>query len=339
LTIIRDLAALFQAFSPASLLLARDWYSSVRLHFLHAALEAGLLEALVRPASKDELKQRLGVERPELLDALLDVGLSLGELSYQNGRYRIKGRRSRAVASREGDALAALVQANVTYYNAAYRELAGRLRGGSQSSSLDEIGALVARVSKLAEPFLRGFVQDLVEGRGAVRILDVGCGAGIHLRSAAEANAQARGIGIDMDAGVVAQALKNIEDWGLGDRFQIMVADIRRPPAGLEGPFDLMTLHNVIYYFPQNERRELFESLRAMLSPRGSIALVSSFQSRGRDVVAADLNVVTSSTAGCTPLPDLDDLTRTLEESGYTAIERKRLVPRSAIYGLVGRAE
>ena len=47
---------------------------------------------------------------------------------------------------------------------------------------------------------------------------------------------------------VVEQAKQNMENGGLSDKFRIIAGDIRVPHDGLEGPFDLITLYNIIYY-------------------------------------------------------------------------------------------
>ena len=91
------------------------------MHFIYAALDSELLEALRFTLSRNEIIKKLKVERTEILDALLDVGVSIGELSCRNDLYKIKGKISKALISDKGDELAALIQANVTYYNSAYR--------------------------------------------------------------------------------------------------------------------------------------------------------------------------------------------------------------------------
>lgn len=315
----------------------RDWQAWVRMHFLYAALESGLLAALRHPRSKEELAHQLGVERPDLLDALLDVGLSLGELTCKKGQYSLKGSRSRSLLQARGDVLAALVQANATYYNSVYRHFGDRLQGAPLGDYLEEIGDVVARLSKLAEPFVREFIRDAVAGQGPMRILDVGCGSGIYLQAAVQANPDVAGAGLEVDPSVVDQARQNLQEWGLADRFEVIQGDVRVPPPGLTGSFDLVSLYNVIYYFPLEERLGLFRSIRKMLSPGGALALVSSMQSKGQDLASAHLNLATSSMVGCTPLPNLEELTAQLKESGLAQIHSSRLMPRSAVYGIVAR--
>jgi SAM-dependent methyltransferase len=315
----------------------KDWRSLVRMHFLHAAIQSGLLDSLKSPCSKKDLIQKLNVNRPELLDAILEVGLSLKELSIRNGMYRVKGKRSLFLMGSDGDVLSAFIEANVTYYNATYRHFADRLKGAPLADYLQEFGEVIARFSRMAEPYVRHFIGDILKGKAAVRMLDIGCGTGVYLRSAFEMNPNTSGIGIDVDENVVMQARENLNHWDINDQFKVVAGDIRTPPSEISGLFDLITLNNIVYYFPVKERTNLFQSLRKLLSPDGAIAIISYFQSEGKDLAAANLNIVTSSLLDCTPLPDLNEIKSHLSEAGLQRIQATKLIPKSAFFGVVAR--
>ena len=319
---------------PGFLPLMRDWQAFLRMHFIYAAIESGLLETLRTPSSREELILKLSLVRPDLLDALLDVGLAAGELSYENGAFTIKGKRSKAMTGSDGDMLSAMIQANITYYHSAYLHAADRLHGAPLGDDLDKMGDLVARFSKIGEPILKEFITYLVAGKKPMRVLDIGCGSGIYLQTIFKANRQASGIGVDQDEAVVRQARQNIEDWGLGDKFQIMAGDIRAMADGFDAPFDLITLLNILYYFPVEERLDFLRSLRSLLAPQGIMAIAMHVQGHGKDLAAANLNMVNCSLNGLTPLPDLDDLVRLLKEAGFFQIRVQRLIPGSAFCGI-----
>jgi SAM-dependent methyltransferase len=308
------------------------------MNFLYAALESGLLQALKTGAKRETLIGELLIKRPELLDALLDMGLALKEISLSKGIFSLKGKRSKVLATQQGDALAALVQANVTYYNAAYRNLADRMRGTSLGDDLAVIGETVARFSKIMEPILNRFIKSLVPGSGPFRALDVGCGSGFVLKTIGKVNSKANGTGIDTDHKVAAQALVNLEQWGLKDRFSVLAGDIRTHTIALQGRFDLITAFNLLYYFPVEERIEFFNLLRSFLSPRGRVALVNTFQSKGRDVTAANLNIVNGSLNGLTTLPKLKETQSQLTGCGFNQIRVTRFMPRNEFYGLTAYA-
>jgi 2-polyprenyl-3-methyl-5-hydroxy-6-metoxy-1,4-benzoquinol methylase len=319
---------------PGLFPIIKDWQSFLRMHFIYAAIESGLFEALSNPSSREDLIQKLNVKRPEILDALLDVGLSIKELTYKNGSYSITGKRSKAITGNEGDMLSAMIQANITYYSSAYRSAADRMHGAALGNDIEKIGGLVARFSKISEPFIKDFIKDIVIGKDFVRVLDVGCGSGIFLQSIFNANHTATGIGMDMDEAVVEQARQNMEKWGLNDKFRIISGNIRVPPDSLEGPFDLITLFNILYYFPSEERLELLRRLRSMLAPHGTIAIAMTLRSRGNDLAAANLNMVNVSLKGLTALPDLDEITMLLKDSRFDKIKSQRLILASTFYGI-----
>lgn len=114
-----------------------------------------------------------------------------------------------------------------------------------------------------------------------------------------------------------------------------MQADIRKPPAQLGGPFDLITLYNNIYYFPPAERAALLASLRVMLTPNGALVLSSLMQGKGKNVFAANFDLVTSSMLGCYRVPDKDELEAQLREAGFHEVHAMRLIPGEAYFGLM----
>ena len=323
---------------PCLIPVMRDWFSFLRIHFLYAGLETGLLQALRTGATREELIDKLNARRPELLDALLEMGLALKELRLRNTLFSLRGKRSKVLATAEGDALAALIQANVTYYNGAYRHLADRMRGAPLGDNLDEIGETVARFSKLGEPILGSFIKSVVPATGAFQILDVGCGSGFVLKTAWQANAKASGFGIDQDDKVVAQATDNLNKWGLQDRFTILAGDIRDQRNLRQGGFDLVTAFNLIYYIPLDARHDFFSLMRSLLSPNGCFALVNNFQSKGLDVGAANLNIVNCSLNNLTTLPNLEEIKTQLAECGFHRIQSTRFIPRSEFYGITAYA-
>lgn len=315
--------------------LMNDWLASVRMHFIFAAHESGLLNALNhQPCDRKTLIEKLQIKRPELFDALLDVGLASKELAVKNGRFSIKGKRSKAIAGSNGDMLAAIIQASVTYYSDAYKKAAARMHGEELGDDLDEIGALVARFSKLTEPIIKDFLASLVRGKKPMTVLDVGCGSGILLRSVYEMNRHANGIGLDMDKAVVEQAKKNINAWGLADQFEILHGNIFEFSEE-KGPFDLISLINILYYFKEEDRYDLINTLCKKLSPNGMLIVAMNFHSKGKDIGAANLNVVNNSLKGLTPLPDIDEMKSLFQQCGLSQIEIHQFLPGSSFLGLV----
>ncbi len=314
---------------------ARDMRSSVRLHFLYAAIECGLLHTLSRPSSKEQLVDRLDVRRPGLLEALLEMGVALKELSRDRDLYRIRGRISQALVTNQGDPLAALIQEHVSYHGSVYRHFAQRLTGGPLGEYLEETGSVVARSSRVLEPMVASFAKDLVRSARPLRLLEIGCGSGAYLHHAFTANREISGVAIDLRKDVVNEAIQNLNLWQIGDRFKVSVGDIRRPSAVLDGPFDIITLYNNIYYFDPTEYASLFRSLRSRLARNGTLGIVSMM--KGKSLTSFQFDIVLRSTAGCARLPALSELGAVLRESGFNQVVSEKLMPGEPLYGMVAK--
>ena len=198
---------------------------------------------------------------------------------------------------------------------------------------------VIARFSKGSEPFILDFLKRFVGDKEPVRLLEIGCGSGVHLRSIHATNPNVSGIGHDRDKAVVKRALENMNNWGLENKFKIIHGDIRQPLTEIEGAFDFITLFNNIYYFEPEERPTLFRNLRERLSPGGRLALVTyTAVTNGKDVMGAALNLATSTDVSCTALPDLGQLKAQLKQSGFHRIKAKPLIPRSRFMGILAES-
>lgn len=305
----------------------RDMKASIRLNFLYAASASGLLMQLRQWKQRSELEPQT-----ETLDALLDVGVALGELKRDGELFRVRGKRAFALCATDGDPLAALVEEFVTYHAAAYRDFANPSTPGGKRNYLEGKGELIARSSRILEPFMVEFAQNQVAGKGALSLLEVGCGSGIYLQYAARANPQATGIGIDLKREVIAATSRRLVEWGLAERFRVSVADVRQAGPETAGPFDLITLYNNIYYFPGHERVSLLASLRKRLKPGGKLAVVSFFA--GKTVTAANFEFALCSTIGCAPMGTVENFVAQLHESGFPEVTTRRLIPVQTFYGV-----
>ena len=305
----------------------RDWQAMLRMHFLHAALECGLLRALDSARTEEELRVELGVDDPDVLSALLELGLALGELRLRGGAYSLRGRRARALLQPRNDALAAMVQAAVTYYNDTYRRLTDVMRGGGSMGGLAGLGSLVARFSKITEPHVHAFVRRAASRGEGGRVLDVGCGSGLNLRMALDARPGSEGVGLEFDPQVTAQARENMEAWGLGGRATIVTADARTLPPEADGPFELVMMMSMVYYLEPGERVALLREIRRRLAPDGRVALTTSCRGPGVDPFTANLNLVTTSYEGLTPLPTAAEMELQLRDAGFQVVRRSALIP------------
>jgi predicted O-methyltransferase YrrM len=219
------------------------------------AFREGLLVRLAtKPASLDELASEMKIDPADhdWLRAWLELGLRLRELRLDGDRYELRGYLARRLARPENDAVAAILEEVATLHHMLVLDTPRRLARHQRFALADQDGVLVARSSRLVRPFVHEAVDEVVPHRGAFRLLEVGAGSGCYIRRAAARNPALTALGLELQPEVAAMARENIRAWGLADRVTIEVGDVRaRTP---EPAFDLVTLHNNIYYFPVAER-------------------------------------------------------------------------------------
>lgn len=300
-----------------------------RASFISAALSRSVYDNFIEgKASFEHLCQKMGVSNREGLRAWLELGVSLGELQRIGDEYQIKGKISRALVNPDNDAYRALLQEIVEYHYVYVVDAPTMLRKQEWFPFDTMPGELVARSSRVSEPFIFEAVDAVIPRQGDFQLLEVGCGSGIYIQRACMRNPELHAVGLEFQEKVAAMARKSIEAWGLEDRATIEHADVRNYSTSQK--FDLVTLHQNIYYFPVQERENLFRHLKEYLKPGGQILLTSVCQGGGPGIQG--LNIQVSTTEGLSPLPNPDQLCQQLKAAGFVKVKAGRLVPFESIW-------
>ncbi len=314
--------------------LGRDVKYLYRLCYLASAGKNGVLAALSGHPMPFELLARDFCKDEDGRDALqawLDLGVHLGELKLAKEGYAVCGY-SKKLVRPENDSLLAMIEEVVALHCPLILDTPGRLKQGEKWSLSDQDGEMIARSSRVLEPFQTEVIDHFFPASGPVRLLEVGCGSGIYMQYAAQKNPELSAVGVELQAEVAAMAQKNLETWDLSDRTVVVHGDIRdRKPEAL---FDIVTLYNNIYYFPVAERRALLAHLMAFLKPGGMLLLTTCCQdgSLTTDV----MHLWGSATAGCGGLPVPGELKRQMEEAGFSGVRIRKLLPGESFYAFVG---
>jgi len=254
------------------------------------------------------------------------VGTELGEISQRGGRYRVRGRRSRAIAA--GDTLLrAHYRSMLDYQAGPYADLEALLRSGPGDgrSDLDTYADDIAQVSTAATPFIASYLTGVIAAARPARILDVGCGTAVYSRIAAGADPSVLVDGIDLAESVVDAARAEVSAAGLDDRIRLHAGDIRgwAPPDGTH--YDLILLLNNVYYFPPGERVALYRRLGGLLGELGQLVVTT--QTTPGSIAAAHLNLMLACQAGAAALPREGELRADLPAAGFEITDLQAIVP------------
>lgn len=329
-------------------LLARGWAAPLldfvvssrtyaRVAFVGAGLRFGVLRALGSDGlTARQLAGRLNIDSDGIagLTAWLDLGVSLGVLKRRGLVYTVGSRRAKALLKPGNDAIAAFYEEYVELDHALIVEAIPRLAGDRPFELTGADAEIIARSSRLSEPWITATLKQVVPTSGLVKVVEVGCGSGVHMRTAARLNPQARIRGLDLQVDAAEQARANIARWELSDRISVEVGDVR-DLAGT-GDADLLTLHQNIYYFPADERASLLRHLRSFLAPGGRILVTT--LARGRDANSGLLHLWGALTRGTSGLPTRRELGDLLAEAGFVDVHTRTVGPGGLYIAGIGRA-
>ncbi len=315
--------------------LAASYYETC---FLASAARAGVLKLLAQDLrSLDELAERLGIDAAghEALIDWLELGVSTGCIKHTEDGYALKSHLANELADPENDDAMALLEEMTGLHHALVMETPARLAERRLLTLADQEGRVIARSSRVLEPVVREAVAEQVGEQGALRLLEIGCGSGTHIRFAAQRNPDLTALGLELQPEVAELAKNNLAKWGLSGRVEVEACDVRERAA--EPTFDLVTLHNNIYYFSVDKRVALLEHVRGFLKKGGTLLLTTGC--RGGSPAMVALSLWGGMTVDCGPLPEPETLLEQMRQAGYHDVSsRNLLAPVDAFCSFVGTA-
>ncbi len=332
---LRTVRYLFDANPMPLLKVVRSLEGFYRAGFVSTAASEGVLELLRGgPRTTAQICEALDLgDDHGPMESWLDLGVSLGELRRGGDGYRLRGALSHKLSDPSNDAALAFFQARVKVLNKFVLKTPALLREGRRLAMDPADGELFARSSRTVEPMIYAIVDELVPRHGAMDLLEVGCGSGTYVRHACARNPDLNVVGLELTSEIANFARDNLAAAGLAERTSIHDTDIREfhPQEG----FDLVTMYNLIYYFPLAERTDLLRHLYSLVRPGGRLALAT--LTRARDSTTLTMDLWSSMTEGCGPLPDATELQARFTEAGFDDVVARRVLPNFWLY-IAGKA-
>jgi len=308
-----------------------------RACFVSAAASHGVLRLLgAGPQPLSKIAEALGASAPDLglLEAWLDLGVRLGELGRRGARYQLRGSWSRKLADPRHDLIAAMLEEAVRHHYDALLGVPAMLKGERPRFTLaDQDAELVARTSRILDPFLREAIDLVLPRTGAMRLLEVGCGEGGYVQYACERNRDLGALAIDVQPAVAQVARERLARAGLADRAQVLAGDVRTLQLE-DASFDLATLHNVIYYFRVEDRVPLLERLRGLLARGGRLLVTTGCRGGNLALDFVDLCLRSSEVGGAFPTSP-EEIAALLRAAGFSRVQAHSLIPGDRYYAFV----
>lgn len=313
--------------SPISLMLRfnktlKEFY---RAGFISTAISEGIYEVLAKgPTSIRDIQNHMGTDfNQEGLKAWLDLGVSIGELKKENDKYSIKSSFTKKLLQPSNDTWKAFFQARVEIFYDYVIKTPSFLKENKKIEFSQSYGELFARSSRTVEPILIDVVDEIIPANGECSLLEIGCGSGIYIKRACDRNPALNATGLELQLPVAEFARQNTAIWGIDHRVTIEHADVRQYQT--DRKFDIVTFFNLIYYFPENERSDLLRLLGDFLNKDGQLVLTTLCPAN--DLSIQLMNLWSSMTEGCGPLPHPETICDMLEDAGFDEVKVEQLIP------------
>jgi SAM-dependent methyltransferase len=307
----------------ARLTSVRDGQAAVRMAAVGAGLRTGLLDFLHgSPETTTGLARRGGWSDESVVEALLRVLAGMGLVRSAYGGWHLT-RRGRAVL--EDDVVRATYEGFSDYHVGLYQEIEQQLTGGPARRDIIEKGDVIARLSRVMDPFVLDALSHEVERRRPRRVLDVGCGSASHLVHMLELSPGAAGIGIEADRAAAALARASVVHHGLTERVEIVEGDAREVLDASTEAFDLALLANVIYYLPLGDRVPLLRAVADHMEPGGAVMVVTTALTDA--VFSRHFDLLLRTQEGDMGLPDMAVLADQLRAAGLAPGKPRRIAP------------
>lgn len=270
---------------------------------------------------------------PERLDAFkvwLNCGVKAGELKFKNDRYVIRGKLSRHLVRETSVTAAAMFEEVARYHFDAILNAPSKIITGNTYSLQDQDPEVIAKSSRILEPFVEEAIDWAFQIGNFSRVLEVGFGSGIYVKYMKERWPELDVVAIDYQQEVVDIAKDEFSNVPWASKVDFKFGDITRFADAEK--FDLITLHNNLYYIPTLQRQALFENLNRLCKPGGKVILTSSFKGGTTAIAALDLWFSLSDLD--TGLPQLEDMNTLAEKGGFGQVEVKSLMPGDTYYAV-----
>lgn len=310
-----------------SVLQARLMGRFYRTVYLAAATQCGLLDLLgSSPASADVIAERLGWEGDdEVLQAWLGLGVKTGVLRIEgHDRFALKGLDAKLLArDNTGVARAGLLEV-VLYHQQAIQAAPDIARTGlSELTLADQDAAVIARSTRLVQPLIESAAARVLAEHRPRTWLEVGAGDGHYAAFVAARSDHLRVTCLELQGSLAEAMTRRFERLPHADRLSVICGDVRDLDSS--DRYDVITLHNLLYYFEPQEQVQIMSECRRRLEPGGVLVVTTSTPDGPTPVSALDLWFRCSEFGS--GLPSERELTERLVGAGFASPHTYRPLP------------
>lgn len=312
---------------------ARSWMKSNE-NFLvtwhaHVGYKLDLFECFSTYISVEEAAKQYNLSFP-LLQRWVEVGLEVGHMKKgMTGKIKAKKKMIKYASASSSESVGILLREMMELHIPALLEYPELMADNKRISYLeDKFDNVVAETSELLEKAAVSPVLKYVKKQKPGSVIDLGCGYGGYLKEIHEHYPEISLQGVEISERVAKRTNEN-----LGKDVPVYEGDLLDFIDQYKGQADMVMAHNIIYYFPVEEREEFYKKISSIVRKGGTVTFITPLmnEKHGRQFTAA-FNTFMTAHDNLYPLPTLDEMKKMSKPAGLKIKDIKPLIREGGWY-------
>jgi len=294
----------------------------IQARALITAVQIGLFEAVgLEGSSLEVLTGKLSMDRPGL-GKVLNLLCAMGYLGHSGDSYHLTDVAEKTLLPGSPFCFTGWIE----FCTLQHKVIAGLedvLRSGRPVDMRDLLSTPESRrihqrgMADTARPAAPRVAQQIPVREGAKRVLDIGGSHGLYSAALCRKYPGMKGDVLELSP-TFEEAREIARQEGTLDVVSHIEGDILS--VGLEEPYDVVFLGNLVHHFSPDQNRSIFQKIAAALTPGGTVA-VWDIRDSGteEDITAASFSLFFYLTSGASCY-SLDEIKTWLKEAGFSDI-------------------
>lgn len=314
-------------------IIARNWMKSnenfLKTWHAHVGYKLNLFKSFKSYKSVEHVARECQLSLP-LLERWIEVGLEVGHLKkVMNGKVKAKRKMIRYASSDSPESVGILLREMMELHIPTLLEYPNLLITDERMTYLeDKFADTVAQTSTLLEKAATPSIFKCIKKEKPTSIIDLGCGYGGYLHSIHHKFPKIELNGVEINKELALKANNK-----LGDDVTIFHGDMVRFIETFPKKVDMVMGHNLLYYFPKNEREKLFVKISNVLNKNGIVTFISPImKAKHGQAFTTAFNTFMTAHENLYPLPTLDEIKKNGKKAGLKFKDAKPLIREGGWY-------
>lgn len=295
----------------------------------HVGYKLDLFDCFSKAKSVKQAAEECELSLP-LLERWIDVGLEVGHLKKgYKGKIKAKKKLVKYASANSSESVGILLREMMELHIPTLMQYPELLKSDERITYLeDKFADVVAETSSFLEKAAVSPILRTVKKEKPESVIDIGCGYGGYLKNIHDKYPKIKLSGIEINKDVAKKAEEK-----LNGEITVYNQDMVDFIENYTGKVDMVMAHNLLYYFPVKERKNLYQKIAKVLNEKGTVTFITPLtKAKYGQTFTAAFNTFMTAHENLFPLPSLDEMKEDGKSAGFKVIDAKPLIREGGWY-------